>query len=189
MTDLLSKKMAARQAAVVRRAAAHAGIDQTGAHRHLWAFLAPYAGQALAGYMPIRTEIDPLRVMTGWAAEASVCVPQIVGADQPLQFLRWQPGAEMTQGAFNVPTPAEAAPLLPAVVIVPLLAFGPNGARLGYGKGHYDRTLAALRTQHPVLAVGFAFADQFDSDLPQEATDQPLDAVITERGIAFQAAP
>jgi 5-formyltetrahydrofolate cyclo-ligase len=69
------------------------------------------------------------------------------------------------------------------VVIVPLLAFDARGYRLGYGGGFYDRTLETLRARRPTLAVGFAFAAQEVAEVPIEATDQRLDAVVTEEGV------
>ena len=73
--------------------------------------------------------------------------------------------------------------LVPALVIVPMLAFDARGYRLGYGGGFYDRTLEALRVRGPVTAVGFAYADQQVDAVPIEPTDQRLDLIVTERGI------
>jgi len=73
--------------------------------------------------------------------------------------------------------------LVPEVVIVPLVAFDASGYRLGYGGGFYDRTLELLRANGPVLAVGFAYAAQELPAVPVEPTDQPLDAILTERGL------
>ncbi|MEL6127014.1 MAG: 5-formyltetrahydrofolate cyclo-ligase, partial [Pseudomonadota bacterium] len=71
----------------------------------------------------------------------------------------------------------------PDTLIVPLLAFDRAGYRLGYGGGFYDRTLECLRAMRPTRAVGFAFAGQEVAAVPREATDQPLDAMVTERGL------
>ena len=43
---------------------------------------------------------------------------------------------------------------------MPLAAFDRSGGRIGYGKGHYDTALAALKATQPVLAVGLAFSVQ-----------------------------
>ena len=77
---------------------------------------------------------------------------------------------------------------MPDFVLVPLLAFTPDGHRLGYGGGYYDRTLAALRAQKPeILAIGLAFAAQEVTHLPLDTNDQLLDWIVTERGArAFQ---
>jgi 5-formyltetrahydrofolate cyclo-ligase len=144
-------------------------------------FLAPQGGKALAGYMPMRTEIDPLPAMA--AHQGVVCVPVIMGAGQALRFREWSPGSVMVQGAFGALIPAEGAWVVPEVLIVPLVGFDARGYRLGYGGGFYDRTLEELRARGPVLAVGFAFAGQEQAEVPIEPTDQRLDAIVTENGV------
>ena len=72
---------------------------------------------------------------------------------------------------------------------MPMLAFDDAGWRLGYGGGFYDRTLEGLRAQRPTLAIGFAYAAQEADDLPLEPTDQPLDLIVTEKGIVEPGAP
>jgi 5-formyltetrahydrofolate cyclo-ligase len=89
----------------------------------------------------------------------------------------------MVAGDFGALIPEEGPWIEPQVVIVPLLAFDARGYRLGYGGGFYDRTLAGLRARHAVLAVGFAFAAQEVDEVPIDLYDQPLDAVVTERGV------
>ncbi len=72
--------------------------------------------------------------------------------------------------------------LTPAALIVPLVAYDGALIRLGYGGGFYDRTLERLRAEAHAPAIGFAYAAQRAEGLPREATDQPLDAVVTEAG-------
>ena len=43
-------------------------------------------------------------------------------------------------------------------MLVPLPAFDRLGHRIGYGAGHYDRTLAQLRAARKITAIGLAFA-------------------------------
>ena len=134
----------------------------------------------MAGYIPIRTEIDPLPVMAAAAACGPVGVPVIQDPGQPLGFARWQPGVEMGVGAFGVPVPVVREWLEPDILVVPLLAFDCRGNRLGYGGGYYDRTLARLRSKRSVLAVGFAYDAQEVDGLPLASTDQRLDMIVTE---------
>ena len=178
MTGLAEVKSDARNAAFARRKAAFAA-HHPGAAGHLSEVLAGYRGVPLAGYMPIRTEIDPLPAMAEAAAHGVVGVPVIQAADQPLMFSRWEPDAPMRPGPFGAMVPAEDAYFDPEILIVPLVAFDANGGRLGYGGGFYDRTLELLRSRRPTLAIGFAFDEQEAADLPLEPTDQPLDLLIT----------
>ncbi|MBZ4690903.1 MAG: 5-formyltetrahydrofolate cyclo-ligase [Cereibacter sp.] len=176
---VIADKTEARRAAFAARAAAHAA-GQGQAAQLLTDWLAPHRGKVLAGYMAMRTEIDPTPAMA--AHDGPVCVPVIVAAGQPLRFRQWSPGCRMVAGTFGALVPEEGAWLEPEVLIVPLLSFDRRGFRLGYGGGFYDRTLEGLRARHPVLAVGFAFAAQEAPEVPTEPTDQPLDALITENG-------
>lgn len=184
MDDL---KAAARKAAVARRKAAFdaSSSPQAGA---LSGFLAGHRGVPVSGFMPIHSEIDPLPAMAEAAAYGSVGVPVIRSKAQPLVFSVWEPEAEMVEGAFRAMVPAVQRLMVPEIVIVPLLAFDRDGGRLGYGGGYYDRTLEGLRARGPVLAIGFAFGAQEAQSLPLEATDQPLDLVITEAEV-IEVAP
>lgn len=173
-------KEAARKAGYSRRQVAHEAAHGGLAAARLLEFLEPHAGQTISGYMPIRTEIDPLGVMARMAQSGFVTVPVIKAAGQPLAFRQWSPDAEMVAGPFGAQVPASGAWLEPEVLIVPLVAFDRTGNRLGYGGGFYDRTLAMLRAHRPTIAVGFAYAAQEADSLPLEATDQPLDAIVTE---------
>jgi len=180
---LAARKAAARKAAFANRRAAHGqGLDGA-AQAQLSDLIAPHAGGVLAGYMPIRTEIDPLPVMTGWCQTGRVCVPVIKAAGQALGFRDWTPGCKMIKGPFGAAVPADGDWLRPDILIVPLVAFDLHGGRLGYGGGFYDRTLEQLRASAPVVAIGFAFGAQRADALPLEPTDQPLDAIVTEQGV------
>ena len=143
--------------------------------------LAPHRGKALAGYMAMRTEIDPTPAMT--AHDGPVGVPVITGKGQPLRFREWTPGCPLVDGEFGAKIPAEGAWIDPEILIVPLVGFDARGYRLGYGGGFYDRTLAQLRSRHPVLAIGFAFAAQELPEVPIDQYDQRLDVIVTDQGI------
>ena len=177
-------KTQARQAAFAARKAAFGAPDapqkSAQAQRHLTQVLQPFAGRALAGYMPMRTEIDPLPSMH--AHDGPVCVPVILAPATPLQFAAYWQGCAMQAGDFGALIPQSLTYLTPQVLIVPLLAFDGRGYRLGYGGGFYDRTLQELRARGPITAIGFAFAAQEIAHVPTEPTDQPLDMVVTEDG-------
>lgn len=181
MTDV---KAAARAEAFARRAEAFAA-GQGQAAEILADYLAGQQGRVLAGYMPMRTEIDPLPAMA--AHQGPVGVPVIVAKAAPLRFREWSPGCRLVEGAFRARIPEEGGWVEPEVLIVPMLAFDARGYRLGYGGGFYDRTLEQLRAQGPVLAVGFAFAAQEVAKVPTDAFDQRLDAVVTEKGVTVFA--
>lgn len=186
-TDLTEIKAAARKAAFARRKAAF-NARPPGAAGRLSEVLAGHRGVPISGYMPIRTEIDPLPAMAEAAAYGPVGVPVIQAAGQPLRFSRWTPEGALKDGPFGAKVPEIDDYFDPEILIVPLVAFDAKGGRLGYGGGFYDRTLEGLRAIRPTLAIGFAFDAQEDDGLPLEPTDQPLDMVITEsRVLSFRS--
>ncbi|WP_299045623.1 5-formyltetrahydrofolate cyclo-ligase [uncultured Tateyamaria sp.] len=177
--DLADQKAAVRKQAFAARKAAF-DLDAGGASGLLSSVLAGYRGVSLAGYMPIRSEIDPLPAMAEAAAHGHVGVPVIMGQGQPLRFSRWMPDAPLRAGPFGAMVPEVDDFLKPEILIVPLVAFTRTGGRLGYGGGFYDRTLQQLRARRATLAIGFAYGAQEMAALPMEPTDQMLDMIVTD---------
>jgi 5-formyltetrahydrofolate cyclo-ligase len=185
MSDTNDPKAALRRIAYDARKSAFAGAAAhvPSATAYLLRRIGPAEGRIIAGYMPIRTEIDPRPAMTALHADgARICVPVIAGAGQPLDFREWAPDCELVEGPFRAMIPAEGDWLSPDTLIVPLVGFDAALNRLGYGGGFYDRTLARLRSAGRAEAIGYAFSAQELPALPVEPTDQPLDALVTEQG-------
>ena len=135
-----------------------------------------------AGYLSQGSEIDAGPLMRRLAATgARMALPAVTNRDAPLVFRLWDPNVALQPDALGVMAPPSAAEVIrPDLVIVPLLAFDRLGGRLGQGGGHYDRTLAELRQQRAVFALGLAHAGQETREIPMEAHDQRLDAILTE---------
>lgn len=136
----------------------------------------------VAAYHPVRSEFDCMPLVKrvagdGWA----LALPVVVGL-VPLRFRAWTFGAPLDIGPFDIPEPSQGAPAEPDVLLVPLLAFDRRGFRLGYGGGHYDRTLAALRAQGGITAIGLAFDAQEVAQVPVCPYDQRLDWILTPSG-------
>jgi 5-formyltetrahydrofolate cyclo-ligase len=139
----------------------------------------------VAGYWPTRDEADPRALMEALAARgATLALPRIEERNAALSFRRWSEGDALIDSHHAIQEPlAEAPRVTPNLVLVPLLAFDTIGHRLGYGGGYYDRTLAGLRAESPVTAIGIAYAGQEIAAIPHEANDQRLDMVLTELGL------
>ena len=175
------KKKVRKEAFINRQKAFAADIGNSASL--LSSVLAGYRGVPIAGYLPIKTEIDPLSAMEEASAHSLVGVPVIQGNSKPLKFSRWEPGCNLKKGPFDVQIPVNSYYFVPEVLIIPMVGFDRNGGRLGYGGGFYDRTLEYLRSRQATLAIGFAYSEQEFETLPLEPTDQKLDIIITEREI------
>ncbi|WAI01521.1 5-formyltetrahydrofolate cyclo-ligase [Methanogenium organophilum] len=116
----------------------------------------------------------------------NIIVPIIQREDCSLRLSYIRTADVLVPSTFNVPEPiGNEIPADPAdidVALIPLLGFDDAGNRIGYGAGYYDRFLSK-HTQFPT--VGVAFAVQRCVQIPHEATDQTLDAVVTEAGITI----
>ena len=143
--------------------------------------------RTIAAYHAVGAEMDPRPVLEALARQAgpdhSLALPVTLDRDTPLEFRVWSQGAALIPDAMGAPAPGpEAAVVRPDFVIAPLLAFDGFGGRLGQGGGHYDRTLAALRSTGPVFVMGLAYAGQEVSRLALAPHDQRLDAILTDQG-------
>lgn len=168
--------MSVADRADVARALAR-GLDE-----FLEARVGSLSGRVVSGYWPIRSEPD----LRGWLgglleAGATIALPVVETRAAPLVFRRWQPGAAMIRGEWNIPVPAPGAEaVMPEIVLAPLVGWDPEGYRLGYGGGYFDRTLAALTPRPVAIGVGLGVA-RLTTIFPQPH-DIRLDAIVTETG-------
>ena len=63
------------------------------------------------------------------------------------------------------------------VCIVPGLAFTPDGGRLGYGGGYYDRFLAGFPK---ICRIALAYEGMLTNELPLMSHDLKVDIIVTE---------
>ncbi len=184
MDAVLEQKAELRREALTRRDALPAEIRKAGAEavaaRAFPLAIAP--GTIVSGFMPLKSEINPLPLMRKLAdAGARLALPVVAGRGKPLVMRSWQWGEPLVPGVWGIKEPPRAAPEVePDILLVPLLAFDRNGHRIGYGAGYYDLTIAQLRAKKPIAAVGIAFAAQEVESVPRTAFDARLDLVLTE---------
>lgn len=168
----------ARAAAAVAR---HAAALELAAH------------DVVSAFWPMGEEIDVRPAMEALHARgAALALPTVAGRDKPLVFRRYRPGDPLVPAGFGTSEPApDAAAVTPTVLLVPLLAFTRAGARLGYGGGFYDRTIAAIAAAsgRAPRTIGVGYDAQEVESLPLETHDEPLGALLTESGLRPADAP
>jgi len=142
-------------------------------------------GAIVSGFMPMKSEINPLPLMKKLAdAGARLALPVVAGRGKPLVMRAWNFGAPLPSGVWGIREPKpDAVEMEPDILLVPLLAFDRTGHRLGYGGGYYDLTIAQLRAHKSIVAVGLAYAAQEIAEVPVTPRDAALDLVLTEREV------
>ena len=110
-------------------------------------------------------------------------LPVVNKLHKTLTFHAWYPGCPMEEDAYGIPKPKDTEIIVPTLLFVPCVGYGPGGYRLGYGGGFYDRTLATLQPR-PVT-IGLGFSHGWLPDLLPEPHDIPLDVLLNDQGVAW----
>ena len=154
------------------------------------------ADTVIGAYWPIKGEFDPLPALHRWKEDGELLdkprrrrigLPVVDKVRKTLTFHAWYPGCPLEEDAYGIPKPKDTELLAPTLLFVPCVGYGPGGYRLGYGGGFYDRTLAAL--QRRPCAVGLGYTHGFVKNFKPDTHDLPLDAILTDGGIAWSVHP
>ncbi|APZ97904.1 5-formyltetrahydrofolate cyclo-ligase [Sphingopyxis sp. QXT-31] len=184
MTDMSGQKQQLREKLRFRRRHFAANLDEFTRFAAFRAVPAPLAellgAQSMIGaYAAWGDEPDVLQMLGDHAAAGKLALPHHEGRIETMGFRRWNPGDALVKGPWGSRQPAdEAESAVPTLVFCPLVGFNRRGARIGQGGGHYDRWFAAHST---ALRIGIGWSVQEVDAMPLEATDMPLDAVLTEQ--------
>jgi 5-formyltetrahydrofolate cyclo-ligase len=138
----------------------------------------------IAGYWPVGSEADPRPLMQKLSTQGfSLCLPYTHKAH--LSYHVFLFGDELHPSGFGTFAPKiNTKEVRPLTLLVPLAAFDKTGARLGWGKGFYDRSIADLKSDgQPLITIGIAYSFQQVDYVPAEKHDVALDYVITEKEI------
>lgn len=138
-----------------------------------------------AAYWPIQHELNILPLVNALREkEHIISLPRIQSLHGALDFGAWDEKVTLIKSSFGTMTvPPEATSVIPNICLVPLLGFDRLGYRLGYGQGHYDRTLEKLRKIADIQAIGIGFSDQEVTQTFHEPHDELLDFMITENEV------
>ncbi len=110
-------------------------------------------------------------------------LPVINKRHKILTFQAWYPGCPMEEDAYGIPKPKDTELVVPTLLFVPCVGYGPGGYRLGYGGGFYDRTLATLQPRP--FTVGLGYSHGWLPDMEPEPHDIALDAILNDKGVVW----
>lgn len=137
--------------------------------------------RVLCAFAPMPTEPDLNPLLFSPRRKFDLILPRVCG-DRLLCFKVSGPD-DLAPGILGINEPGEhcqaADPSEADLILVPGLAFAADGRRLGRGKGYYDRFLSGIKGYR--LAI--AFDIQIVQNVPCEAHDLRVDAVLTESGV------
>jgi len=141
--------------------------------------------RVISAYWPIRSEVDPRPILERAAAQGIALALPIVVERRELSFRAWTASQPLVPAGFGTFEPhADAPESQPDVMLMPLAGFDRNRHRLGYGKGYYDKAIAAMRAAgHRPLLIGLAFSVQEVPTVPAESHDVRLDRIVTETAV------
>ena len=135
------------------------------------------AAKTIYGYLPYNQEVRTVPMLEQALKDGKkVAVPKVYGDE--MKFLYLDDLTKVEKGYAGIPEPIADEPVADeetALVLMPGLAFDPQGHRIGYGGGFYDRFLAA-EPNHPTLALCYEF--QMLPELHTEEHDIPVDTVL-----------
>lgn len=135
------------------------------------------AASTIYGYLPYNQEVRTVPMLQRALDEGKrVAVPKVYGEE--MRFIYLEDLTQVSKGYAGIPEPIADVPVAEdkqALVLMPGLAFDPQGHRIGYGGGFYDRFLAQ-EPHHPTLALCYEF--QMQAHLDTEEFDIPVDTVL-----------
>ena len=150
-------------------------------------------GEALPSFAAARVVLVTLPFGSEWdtrplaqsalASAKTLVVPRVNSATRMLELHAiGDIAADATPGFHDIPEPLPTMPRIDAAtidwVLVPGVAFSPDGRRLGYGGGYYDRLMIMLRPATPRIAG--AFDAQIAQRIPAASHDLAVDMIVTE---------
>ena len=133
--------------------------------------------KTIYGYMPYNQEVRTVPMLEQALADGKrVAVPKCYGEE--MKFIYLEDLTQVEKGYAGIPEPIADGPIgddPTALVLMPGMAFDPQGHRIGYGGGFYDKFLAS-EPGHPTLALCYEF--QMLDHLETEEFDIPVDTVL-----------
>ena len=130
----------------------------------------------VALFSPLSDEPQVGEIIPVIAGERSVVLPRVEG--DVMRFYPYSP-ASMGTGSYGIQEPLEGEAVDPSsidVMVVPGVAFTADGARLGRGKGYYDKymSLPGFRAR----TLGVCYSQQLLEELPVDGHDVKIDEII-----------
>ena len=141
---------------------------------------------AVMVYLSMKSEVQTEELIKTLFDQGRQIIAPVVGTESGKLIPRCIQNLEkdLVRHRFGMLEPNETCPIFPPdklqLIFVPGIAFDPNGYRLGYGKGFYDRFLPTCPN---VVTISIAFQIQIVEDTYPQPWDVPVQHIFTEEGL------
>ncbi|MBS0210466.1 MAG: 5-formyltetrahydrofolate cyclo-ligase [Planctomycetes bacterium] len=191
MTDWQERKTAIREQAHEARRAQENKDELSQVICEKFAALPAFAAaKTVMFYVDVRAEVRTRHFLPHSLTLGKKIVVPWCNADGELELFHLQNMDELSIGMYKILEPREDLRLLPEkqvpveeldLVMVPGVAFDRTGARMGHGKGYYDKLLEHARADTPLVAL--AFECQMFPEIPVQDHDVFMDLIVTETAV------
>lgn len=135
-------------------------------------------------YIAIHGEVDLTKLFEEYRESKKFLLPRVNQKEMTLSLYHIKSMDDLEKGSFSIPEPREGLPQIPMedieLAIIPGVAFAPDGHRVGYGGGFYDRLLKKINC--PKIGVAYEF--QIVENIEGEDHDARVDIIVTEGRLA-----
>ncbi len=130
-------------------------------------------------YLSLKSEVNTIELIKEQLQQKTVIIPFV--EENNIKISKLSDFNDLKEGNFGVLEPIKKEEYKENldIVLVPGIAFDQSGARIGFGKGFYDRFLKDRNS----LKIGLAFEEQITKNIPTEDYDIPMDMIITEKRV------
>jgi 5-formyltetrahydrofolate cyclo-ligase len=188
--SLAERKAAIRQAGLAAR---QAQVDKASVSQRItnavMALPQYQAAHRVMWYIDVRDEVRTRLALTdALASDKGIVIPYCVEGELELFLLESM--EELATGMYQILEPKAGLRHVESkkviiqdidLVLVPGVAFDAHGSRLGHGNGYYDKCLASVRAETPLVAL--AFQCQMFDEIPMQDHDICMDKIVTEANV------
>ena len=141
-------------------------------------------------YIDVRSEVRTRHALPSALTQGKKIIIPWCNEKGELELFHLENMDELALGMYKILEPKQELRGLPTkqvgpkdldLIMVPGVAFDRRGARMGHGKGYYDKLLQHARHDSPLVAL--AFECQLFPEIPMAVHDIHMDMIITERAI------
>jgi len=164
------------------------------------------SGVVISSYLPMEggQEVDTFPILERLHKEkqASICVPRWKMGSRDMHMSMAPSFVDLRSlplDRWQIPIPDPGWRMVDEseveIILVPCVALGRDGRRLGHGKGFYDSYVTRVSSARakkglaPPVLIGLALREQIlpEGDIPVDERDRPISYIVCPEGVVFES--